>query len=359
MRIFSISILCLCLTVSCGRSSNKTLSLAFNKMQAFQESEDVKYLSEAHDLFRQCEDGKSGEKMIPYRITLYEVFADYDGARNYISKIEGSHHAAQFDPVSLRTELEVYESCDKNEPNQVDSLLHQLIRRYAQLYKETDDNYWLQLMVATLNECSDGSLELEKEFLPAAFNNPESFDMDRFLQFADQSALSFEESYQDVLRIRNELNGFKADCLNPRLMHAILESIDENKKSGYYHYPDSVLCAGVWFDFRGDVDSVYVLGGPMPMYEEEFASPEVNFIGYYEGKNCLISVASLGMQDDQTVEKLVETAHLSKDKDAYKTATDKFTAPLGGMNVCKFLASSYTIGPKGTLFPGKTKTNVI
>ena len=211
MRFFSIFILCLCLMVSCGRSSDKTLSLAFEKIQAFQESEDVKLLSEAHDLFRQCEDGKNVGKMIPYRIVLYEVFADYDGARNYISKIEGSPRAEQFDPTALRTELELYESADNNDLNQVDNLLHQLIKRYSQIYKETNDDYWLQLMVGMYGECRTDSLELERDFIQEAFTNPKSFDIDRFLQLVDQSELSFDETYQEVFRIRNKLNDFQAD----------------------------------------------------------------------------------------------------------------------------------------------------
>lgn len=355
MRSFSISILCLCLMVSCGRSSDKTLSLAFEKMRAFQESEDVKLLSEAHDLFRQCEDGKNVGKMIPYRIVLYEVFADYDGARNYISKIEGSPRAEQFDPTALRTELELYESADNNDLIQVDSLLHQLIKRYSQLFKETNDDHWLQEMVGLYEECSGDSQDLEKEIIQDAFTDPKSFDLDRFLQLVDQSELSFEKTYKEVLRIRNDRSGFQVDCVNPRLLHAILESIDEEKKMGNYHYHDSVLCAGVWFDFRVDVDSVYVLGGPMPLYDEEFANPEENFIGYYEGRNCLISVASLGKQDDQLVGRFVDTADLSKDKDAYKIAADKFTAPLSEKNVCAFLQSSYTIEPDGRLLLNKRR----
>ena len=105
--------------------------------------------------------------------------------------------------------------------------------------------------------------------------------------------------------------------LNPVLkrnsLAAINGHIDEERARGNYNYPDSVLCAGIWFDFRGEADSLYVLGGPMPLYDEEFGNPEVNFIGYYEGRNCLISVASLGEQDDQTVGRFVNTADLSKD----------------------------------------------
>ena len=147
--------------------------------------------------------------------------------------------------------------------------------------------------------------------------------------------------------------------LNPVLkrnsLAAINGHIDEERARGNYNYPDSVLCAGIWFDFRGEADSLYVLGGPMPLYDEEFGNPEVNFIGYYEGRNCLISVASLGEQDDQTVGRFVNTADLSKDKEAYKIAVDKLMAPLSDKNVCAFLQSSYTIEPDGRLLLNKRR----
>ena len=147
--------------------------------------------------------------------------------------------------------------------------------------------------------------------------------------------------------------------LNPVLkrnsLAAINGHIDEERARGNYNYPDSVLCAGIWFDFRGEADSLYVLGGPMPLYDEEFGNPEVNFIGYYEGRNCLISVASLGEQDNQTVGRFVNTADLSKDKEAYKIAVDKFMAPLSDKNVCAFLQSSYTIEPDGRLLLNKRR----
>ena len=146
-----------------------------------------------------------------------------------------------------------------------------------------------------------------------------------------------------------------AHYLQPELTNAVFETIDFDKEQGEYFFPDSLLGAGVWFDFRGDVDSVYVLGGPMPLYDEEFGNPEVNFIGYYEGRNCLISVASLGEQDDQTVGRFVNTADLSKDKEAYKIAVDKFMAPLSDKNVCAFLQSSYTIEPDGRLLLNKRR----
>ena len=164
----------------------------------------------------------------------------------------------------------------------------------------------------------------------------------------------FDDEHRAFLRMveKTERLGY---CFQPELTNAVFESIDFVKEEGEYFFPDSLLCAGVWFDFRGDVDSVYVLGGPMPLYDEEFANPEENFIGYYEGRNCLISVASLGKQDDQTVGRFVDTADLSKDKDAYKIAAYKLTAPPYDKNVCAFLQSSYTIEPNGRLLLNKRR----
>lgn len=164
----------------------------------------------------------------------------------------------------------------------------------------------------------------------------------------------FDDEHRAFLRMveKTERLGYS---FQPELTNAVFETIDFDKEQGEYFFPDSLLGAGVWFDFRGDVDSVYVLGGPMPLYDEEFGNPEVNFIGYYERRNCLISVASLGEQDDQTVGRFVNTADLSKDKEAYKIAVDKFMASLSDKNVCAFLQSSYTIEPDGRLLLNKRR----
>ena len=72
--------------------------------------------------------------------------------------------------------------------------------------------------------------------------------------------------------------------LNPVLkrnsLAAINGHIDEERARGNYNYPDSVLYAGIWFDFRGKADSLYVLGGPMPLYDEDL---DTHFLGYLEG----------------------------------------------------------------------------
>ena len=91
----------------------------------------------------------------------------------------------------------------------------------------------------------------------------------------------FKDEFRAFLRMveRSERLGHS---FQPELTDAVFETIDFDKKQGEYFFPDSLLCAAVWFDFRGDVDSVHVLGGPMPLYDEEFGNPEENFIGYDE-----------------------------------------------------------------------------
>ena len=206
MRYYLASFLCFCLTVSCGGSTDEKFSLANEKMLEYYESENVKFLSEAHDLYRQCEDGKNGKQWITRRFALYSIFADYDGARHYLSKLEDSDYPECLDPVVLETELELYESIDNNEQDRADSLLHQLFKRYAQLYKDTNSACWLQEMAAMYQECCDESQMLEWDTIDQLFNDPESFDLDQFLQLVDQSELSIEKMYQEsFLKVRNEL----------------------------------------------------------------------------------------------------------------------------------------------------------
>jgi hypothetical protein len=89
--------------------------------------------------------------------------------------------------------------------------------------------------------------------------------------------------------------------------------IDEEKEQGRYLYPDSVVCASVWFDFRGEIDSLYVLSWPIALYEDEFANPEVHFLGFIENNNLLIGIASLGEENPQTISSFVDT-YCSADK---------------------------------------------
>lgn len=133
--------------------------------------------------------------------------------------------------------------------------------------------------------------------------------------------------------------------LNEELADVIIDHIDEDRAQGSYNYPDSVLCAGVWFDFRGESDSIRVVGGPMALYEGEFEQPDVHFLGYLKGDNLFVSIGSLGEEKPQSIQQLLGTALLT-DPEQYKAAADAFIAGLPC--ICASLQSTYSIGVDGT-----------
>jgi hypothetical protein len=137
--------------------------------------------------------------------------------------------------------------------------------------------------------------------------------------------------------------------IKAELLKAIINHIDNDAAKDSYLYPDSVLCAGVWFDNRGVMDSLFILSGPMPIYDEEFAFSEEHFIGYLTGKNYLVSVASLGEEKPHLVNHFVDTTALLTDKTQYKLVSEAFTSHLEGLDVCAFLQSAYSITPDGEL----------
>lgn len=140
--------------------------------------------------------------------------------------------------------------------------------------------------------------------------------------------------------------------LNPVLkrnsLAAINGHIDEERARGNYNYPDSVLCAGIWFDFRGKADSLYVLGGPMPLYDEDL---DTHFLGYLEGENYLVSFAALGKANPQTINQILDTTALQTNREQYKASVDAFitSSHLSGKNVCAWLVSSFSFDEFGGL----------
>ena len=134
--------------------------------------------------------------------------------------------------------------------------------------------------------------------------------------------------------------------LNEELADVIIDHIDEDRARGSNNYPDSVLCAGAWFDFRGESDSIRVVGGPMALYEGEFEQPDVHFLGYLEGDNLFVSIGSLGEEKPQSIQQLLGTAALLTDREQYKAAADAFIAGLP--SICASLQSTYAIGADGT-----------
>ena len=133
------------------------------------------------------------------------------------------------------------------------------------------------------------------------------------------------------------------------LLMAITDHIKTDSEKDSYLYPDSVLCASVWFDHRGVIDSVLILSGPMTINDEEFIFTEEHFIGYLAGKNYLVSVASLGEDNPQLVSQFIDTTALLTDRKQYKLVSETFTSHLDGLNVCAFLQSAYLINPDGEL----------
>jgi hypothetical protein len=125
---------------------------------------------------------------------------------------------------------------------------------------------------------------------------------------------------------------------------AINGHIDEERARGCYNYPDSVLCAGIWFDFRGEADSLYVSGGPMPLYDD---APDIQFLGYIEGENCLVSFAAIGKRNPQTINQILDTTALQTNREQYKTSVEAFTSHLPGN--CAWLVSSFSFDQFGGL----------
>ena len=140
--------------------------------------------------------------------------------------------------------------------------------------------------------------------------------------------------------------------LSMDLRDAVFWHIDEEKALGRSDYPDSVLCASIWFDYRGQMDSLHILEGPIPLYDDEFANPEFSFIGYLEGENILICLASLGGEKPKIENWFINTLSLKTDKEQYKTVFSAFTSHLSNVNVCSHLESTYYVNPVDSIILG-------
>jgi hypothetical protein len=136
--------------------------------------------------------------------------------------------------------------------------------------------------------------------------------------------------------------------LKQNSMAAINGHIDEERARECYNYPDSVLCAGIWLDFRGEADSLYVLGGPMSLYDDD---PDTRFLGYVEGENCLVSFAALGKANPQIINQILDTTALQTNRELYKASADALitSSHLSGKNVCAWLVSSFSFDQFGGL----------
>jgi hypothetical protein len=136
--------------------------------------------------------------------------------------------------------------------------------------------------------------------------------------------------------------------LKQNSMAAINGHIDEERARECYNYPDSVLCAGIWFDFRGEADSLYVLGGLMLLSDN---APDTHFLGYVEGENCLVSFAAIGKANPQIINQILDTTALQTNRELYKASADALitSSHLSGKNVCAWLVSSFSFDEFGGL----------
>ena len=134
--------------------------------------------------------------------------------------------------------------------------------------------------------------------------------------------------------------------LKQNSMAAINGHIDEERARECYNYPDSVLCAGIWLDFRGEADSLYVLGGLMLLSDD---APDTHFLGYVEGENCLVSFAAIGESNPETINQILDTTALQTNREQYKASVEAFTSHLPGKNICAWLVSSFSFDQFGGL----------
>ena len=134
--------------------------------------------------------------------------------------------------------------------------------------------------------------------------------------------------------------------LKQNSMAAINGHIDEERARECYNYPDSVLCAGIWFDFRGEADSLYVLGGLMLLSDD---APDTHFLGYVEGENCLVSFAAIGKANPQIINQILDTTALQTNREQYKASVEAFTSHHPGKYICAWLVSSFSFDEFGGL----------
>lgn len=197
-----------CFSVSCD-STDTLLILADKRMQKYYETNDVRFLSESHHLYQQCETGKSRTKEISRRFMLYILFADYDGARDYLSKIKESEYPDYLNSDILRMEVELFEYYDNLAFRKVDSLVHQVLYKQAQLYEDTKNIFWLQELIGLYQECCDETEKLSDDFIQQSFLDCESLDIMCLIQQVEQVPFSIERPYQDIQRIREQIAGLE------------------------------------------------------------------------------------------------------------------------------------------------------
>lgn len=137
--------------------------------------------------------------------------------------------------------------------------------------------------------------------------------------------------------------------LSEDLYSVILEHINCEIDSGLYVYPDTLLCASVWFDYRGESDSLYIMGGLMALYDEQFIKTEDTFLGYYNDQKRFLCFAVMGIDDKNQIGQKVDISALKKDREAFQKESAPIMSSISVQNLCLFLMSSYSFSPDGIL----------
>lgn len=161
---------------------------------------------------------------------------------------------------------------------------------------------------------------------------------------------SFEEAYVGpekyvYYRLTRAETRIKPDAVSIPLYHAIVhhnlyeEELKENER---LELQDPEICSGVWFDFRGEADSLYVLGGPMPVLDE---TDGVQFLGYIKDPGHFISFAVLGTPNYSLIKQYIDIDTLNVNEQEYQKELEGITSTLNAPNICAWWVSSYSIGP--------------
>jgi len=132
-------------------------------------------------------------------------------------------------------------------------------------------------------------------------------------------------------------------AMSQQLYEQIIGHVAYEKAQADYAYPDSLTCAGVWFDSRAETDSLYILGGPMAIPDDNFSNGE-HFLGYIKDQGLFISFATIGEAFSDALKQHVDIEALNKDEKEY---IESITLP--AQNTCAWWVSSYSIGPNQEL----------
>ena len=174
--------------------------------QRYLETENISYLKEAHMYYQQCETGRYKKKDISRRFGLYVVVGDYDGGRNYLSKLTDIDYPESLSPSLLRMQFDIYEQYERTAYIKVDSLMHVFLKEHARLYKQTKKDHWLQEMIVWHQECCEKVKQLSQNDVYQAFNNPHELDLDSLLLLIDCTSYSIGDSYFEIVKIRDRLH---------------------------------------------------------------------------------------------------------------------------------------------------------